>query len=56
MEPKIIQVDGVPTVIREMGSDYVVGDDPTESGVTYAVKCWPGRNVPGEWPCTRNRG
>jgi len=50
MKPKTIDIDGVPTEIRVMGSDYVVGDDPAESGVTYAIKCWPGRHVPGEWP------
>ena len=50
MKPRTIDVDGTPTVIREMGNDYVVGDDPSESGVAYAIKCWPGHNVPGEWP------
>lgn len=50
MEPRTIQVDGVPTVIRAMGEDYVVGEDPAKSDVTYAIKCWPGKHVPGEWP------
>ena len=50
MEAKTILVDGVPTTIRPMGEDYVVGDDPSEVGIEYAIKCWPGKNVPGEWP------
>jgi GNAT superfamily N-acetyltransferase len=50
MESKTIQVDGIPTVIRPMGEDYVAGDDPDVAGVTYAVKCWPGKHVKGQWP------
>jgi hypothetical protein len=49
MEPRTIYVDGVSTVIRPMGTDYIVGDDPGEAGVTYAIKCWPGKNIPGVW-------
>ncbi|MFP4053227.1 MAG: N-acetyltransferase family protein [Phycisphaerae bacterium] len=44
MEPRTIQIDGIPTVIRAMGEDYVVGEDPSEAGVEYAIKCWyPGK-------------
>jgi hypothetical protein len=50
MEERTIQIDGVPTVIRPMGTDYVVGDDPADAAVEYAIKCWPGRSVPGRWP------
>ena len=50
MESRTIQVDGVPTVIRPMDENYVVGEDPCDAGITYAIKCWPGKNVPGEWP------
>lgn len=50
MEPTTIEIDGVSTVIRPMGEDYVAGDDPDERGVTYAVKCWPGKHVKGQWP------
>ena len=50
MEPKTIQVDGVPTVIRTMEENYIVGEDPSKAGIEYAIKCWPGKNVPGVWP------
>ncbi|MFP4443864.1 MAG: hypothetical protein ACLFST_12155, partial [Spirochaetia bacterium] len=48
MKPRTIDVDGISTSIREMGSDYIVGDDPEEAGIIYGIKCWPGRHVPGE--------
>ncbi len=50
MNPQAILVDGVPTEIRPMGEDYVVGEDPAEAGIEYAIKCWPGKNEPGVWP------
>lgn len=50
MKPKIIHVDGILTEIRTMGFDYVIGDDPVKAGVEYAIKCWPGKNIPEEWP------
>lgn len=33
-----------------MGEDYVAGDDPDGAGITYGVKCWPGKKVEGQWP------
>lgn len=50
IKPQTILINQTPTVIRPMGDDYVVGDDPKKADVDYAIKCWPGKDVPDLWP------
>ncbi len=50
MEPKEILIDGTPTVIRPMDSNYIIGEDQNKAGVTFEIMCWPGKAVPNQWP------
>jgi GNAT superfamily N-acetyltransferase len=33
-----------------MGEDYIVGANQDDAGIKLAIKCWPGRMIPGRWP------
>ncbi len=47
MEPKTIVVNGVETIIKPMGADYIMQDNEEEAGVVVEIEC---RSIAKNWP------